>query len=171
MTALGGRPIAVMQVLPSQEALGIPQRYPGGDPAIVMVPPREQYRRDYVFLTPNRYAFDFVVITADATTAILLDGESPDPRRCTTSPADGIVRLPGDPPAGEVIYRCQLSFPDIANCPEEEEGCEGGVLEGEQNDGVHTLVATEPVGVVVYGFDSFVSYAYAGGLNLTPFRE
>lgn len=171
MTALGGRPIAVMQVLPSQEALGIPQRYPGGDPAIVMVPPREQYRRDYVFLTPNRYAFDFVVITADATTDILLDGESPDPSRCTMSPADGIVRLPGDPPPGEVIYRCQLSFPDIANCPEEEEGCEGGVLEGEQNDGVHTLVATEPVGVVVYGFDSFVSYAYAGGLNLTPFRE
>lgn len=171
MTALGGRPIAVLQVLPSQNALGIPRRYPGGDPAIVTVPPREQYRRDYVFLTPNRYAFDFVVITADATADVLLDGEPPDPRRCTISPADGIVRLPGDPPPREVIYRCQLSFPDIANCPEEEEGCEGGVLEGEQNDGVHTLIATEPVGVVVYGFDSFVSYAYAGGLNLTPFRE
>ena len=33
-------------------------------------------------------------------------------------------------------------------------------------DGVHLLVADEPVGVMVYGYDSYVSYGYPGGLNL-----
>ena len=40
--------------------------------------------------------------------------------------------------------------------------------DGEQNDGVHTVLADAPVGVVIYGFDAFVSYAYAAGLNLKP---
>jgi len=31
---------------------------------------------------------------------------------------------------------------------------------------VHHVQADEPVGVVVYGFDSYVSYAYAGGTDL-----
>jgi hypothetical protein len=35
-----------------------------------------------------------------------------------------------------------------------------------QNDGVHRLEATRPVGLLVDGFDSFVSYAYAGGTEL-----
>ena len=37
---------------------------------------------------------------------------------------------------------------------------------GKQSDGVHRLQADRPIGVVVYGFDSFVSYAYAGGTEL-----
>ena len=37
----------------SQEAVRINSDYPGGDPAIVVLPPLEQYRRDYVFLTPD----------------------------------------------------------------------------------------------------------------------
>ena len=42
---------------------------------------------------------------------------------------------------------------------------------GMQDDGVHRLEANAPVGLVVYGFDAFVSYAYAGGLNLQPIFE
>jgi hypothetical protein len=37
---------------------------------------------------------------------------------------------------------------------------------GMQNDGVHRIEADLPVGVIVSGFDSFVSYAYAGGTDL-----
>ncbi len=37
---------------------------------------------------------------------------------------------------------------------------------GLQNDGVHRLVCTEPAGVLVMGFDSFVSYGYAAGTEL-----
>ena len=34
-------------------------------------------------------------------------------------------------------------------------------------DGVHTMEATEPIGVVAYGYDKDVSYGYTAGLNLT----
>ncbi|MEM9069069.1 MAG: IgGFc-binding protein [Myxococcota bacterium] len=174
MNSLDGKPVAVLQTLPSQQAVGIPNIYPGGDPAIVAIPPTEQYRRDYVFLTPDQYAFDYVVITANADTEITLDGRELDPLRCETAPADGIERMVGDPPPEQVIHRCQLSFPDIGRllCDRETDpDCEDGtdnIEDGEQNDGVHTVVANDPVGIVVYGFDAFVSYAYAAGLNLKP---
>jgi len=35
-----------------------------------------------------------------------------------------------------------------------------------QNDHLHSLTADKPVGVVVYGFSPYASYAYAGGLDL-----
>jgi hypothetical protein len=165
----GGLPVAVLQTLPSQEAVGIPNFYPGGDPAIIAVPPVEQYRQDYVFLTPDKYAFDFITITAERDTAIRLDGELiyddfdvRDRRRCTVSAADGIERMLGDPPPAQVVLRCQLSFPDVVGLPNVR------VMDGSQDDGVHRLVADAPVGLTVYGFDAFVSYAYAAGLNLKP---
>ncbi len=184
MRSTNGAPLAVLQTLPSQQVVGIPSYYPGGDPAIISVPPIEQYRRDYVFLTPDLYAFDFVVITADADANVLLDGVGLyDPMQraaCTTSPADGIVRMPGDPPPQQVVHRCQLSFPEVGRLcdieldPECDDPDGGGgrsrenVRPGEQNDGTHTVIADLPVGLLVYGFDAFVSYAYAGGLNLKP---
>ena len=155
------QPVAVLQVLPSQEAVGIQPEYPGGDPAIIAVPPVEQYRQDYVFLTPSQYAFDYVTIMAPANANIELDRAPLDPLACTTSPADGIERRPGDPPAQEVIHRCQFSFPDVIGLPNVR------VEDGIQNDGVHTITSDQPVGIIVYGFDAYVSYAYAGGLNLS----
>jgi hypothetical protein len=153
------RPVAVLQALASQGVTGIPGDYPGGDPDLIVVPPIQQYRRDYVFLTPNKYAFDFVTIMAERTTNILLDGK-PLPDTCTTSSADGMERKPGDPEPDRVIHRCQLSFPKVTSAPDSR------VLPGDQNDGVHTIVADRDVGIIVNGFDKFVSYAYVGGLNL-----
>ena len=179
MSTTDGKPIAVLQALPSQQALGIPNIYPGGDPAIIAVPPIEQYRREYVFLTPDAYAFDFLIITADADAQVIFDGD-PVMDRCEVGPADGVQRMPGDPPPEQVVYRCQLSFPEVGRLcdPETDPECEdmgpgGGrrrdnVRDGEQNDGVHSVISDLPVGIVVYGFDAFVSYAYAGGLNLKP---
>jgi hypothetical protein len=153
------KPLAVLQALPSQGVTGIPRQYPGGDPDIFPVPPLEQYRKDYIFLTPDKYAFDFVTIMAGADTDILLDG-MPLPDSCERAPADGIVRKPDDPPPDRVIYRCQLSFPIVPS------GANSRPLPGNQHDGVHTIVADREVGIVVNGFDRFVSYAYVGGLNL-----
>jgi hypothetical protein len=96
---------------------------------------------------------------AEADTAILLDGE-PLPDYCTVSPADGIERGRNDPEPDRVIHRCQLSFPKVPS------GVDSRPLAGEQHDGVHTLLADKPIGVIVNGFDRFVSYAYVGGLNL-----
>ncbi len=60
------------------------------------------------------------------------------------------------------MYRCQLSFPIIdpnAVAP-------NNVSPGIQNDGVHRVDADQPVGVIVSGFDSYVSYAYPAGTDL-----
>ena len=51
-------PVHVGNVSPSQEAAGVKRGLPGGDPSLLVVPPIEQWRADYVFLTPDRYAFD-----------------------------------------------------------------------------------------------------------------
>lgn len=154
------RPIAVLQTMSSQDAVGIPYYYPGGDPSIIVVPPIAQYRRDYVLLTPLYYGFDFVTILAPANANIQLDGATL-PNTCTRSPADGIPRAPGDPDPERVVIRCQLSYPDVITM-----GMISRVDDGDQNDGVHTLLSDQPIGVVVYGFDAYVSYAYAGGMNL-----
>ena len=119
----------------------------------------QQYREDYVFLTPGLYAFDFVTITAPRTAPVLLDERPITDFDCTVSPADGIRRRDGDAPPAWVVYNCQLSYPEVL-------GRNQPVEDGMQNDGYHTLRSTERIGLVVYGFDAFVSYAYAGGLNL-----
>ncbi len=156
------QPVAVLQVISSQEAVGIPNAYPGGDPAIIAVPPVEQYRPDYVFLTPNLYAFDFLTIVAPYSAEILLDEMPLDPAQCPQAAADGRPRRMDDPPPEWVVYRCQLSYPDVIGLPNVR------VEDGDQNDGYHTLRATADVSIVISGFDAFVSYAYAGGLNLDP---
>jgi hypothetical protein len=163
ITTEDNRRIAVLQVTASQEAVGIPNYYPGGDPDIIAVAPVAQYRRDYVFLTPSLYAFDFVTVIAPRQAEVLLDEIDIDEWMCDVGPADGIERRVDDPPPEWVVYRCQLSFPDVP-------GRNQPVLDGIQNDGYHTLRSNEAIGVVVGGFDAFVSYAYTGGLNLDPIQ-
>lgn len=154
--------LAVMQIMASQQATGIANEYPGGDPSLISVPPVDQYRTDYVFLTPLYYGFDFVTIVAPASAEIRLDGEFLNPTACTVGPADGVVRMPMDPAPEWLVYHCQLSFPDVIGLPNIR------VEDGTQHDGYHTLQSTMPIALLVSGFDRFVSYAYAGGLNLHP---
>jgi hypothetical protein len=157
--------VLVADVQVSQEAAGISIQngLPGGDPSLLLVPPTEQWRNEYILLTPDRYAFDFLVITAPFGAAVYVDGLPIDGRVCEVGPADGLdekTRGTKDPPF--VVYRCQLSFPIIdplATAP-------NNVLPGKQNDGVHRVQSDYAVGVLVYGFDYRVSYAYAGGTEL-----
>jgi hypothetical protein len=146
----------------SQEAAGVPRGLPGGDPSLVFVSPIEQWRDDYVLLTPDKYAFDFLVITAPSGAHVFLDGLALDASLCEVVPADGLTEQErGSPNAPYLAYKCQLSFPVI-----DPNASANNVQPGRQNDGVHHVQADYPVGVVVYGFDSFVSYAYAGGTQL-----
>jgi hypothetical protein len=151
------KPLGVLQALPSQEVVGIPKDLPGGDPSIIAVPPTQQYRDNYVFLTPDKYAFDFITMVAESGARILLDGEEL-PAHCTSSELSG----GGADGAGRdyLVHRCQLSFPEVTRSPVTV------IEEGRQSDGVHSITADRPVGLIVYGFDRFVSYAYAGGLDL-----
>ena len=57
-------PITLMSLLASQAATHVTDGLPGGDPTIVIVPPIEQFRSDYVFLIPDKYIVDFVFIVA-----------------------------------------------------------------------------------------------------------
>jgi hypothetical protein len=168
-------PVSVGQLQGSQTTTGIPLTLPGGDPALIIVPPVEQWRTDYVFLTPNKYAFDFVQIVARPDVQVFLDEtDVSDFSDCTRSRSDGCVesRTNQCPPPVYVTYRCQLSFPRIDNSV-----MPPAITAGRQGDGVHVVRSVTPstrpaegVMVLVSGFDRFVSYAYAGGTNLVPVR-
>lgn len=155
-------PVMLASVSPSQEAAGIPRGLPGGDPSLLVIPPLEQFRSSYVFLTPDKYSFDFIRIVAPSGAVVVLDGERVDQLdACRAYPADGLTDEARGGPPPFVVYRCQLSFPIID--PDKDTN---RLLPGLQNDGVHRVDATSPVGVLVEGFDAFVSYAYAAGTEL-----
>jgi hypothetical protein len=144
-------PVLVVDMQASQEAAGVPRGLPGGDPSLVMVPPIEQYRSDYVFLTPDKYIFDAILVMAPSGALVELDGQPIDDSRCDTHHLGTFD-----------VHHCQLSFPVI------ESGKSGGytVLPGKQDDGVHRVLSNRDVGVVVVGWDSYVSYGYAAGTRL-----
>lgn len=162
-TLSADHPVLIANVQVSQEAAGVARGLPGGDPSLTFVPPTEQWRNEYVLLTPDKYAFDFLVITAPFGASVYLDGLPVDGKVCEVAPADGRTEAErgGEPPS-HVVYRCQLSFPVI----DPDLPAPHNVLPGRQNDGVHRVQSDYPVGVLVYGFDSYVSYAYAGGTEL-----
>jgi hypothetical protein len=157
-------PVALSSVSPSQEDANLPNALPGGDPSLVIVPPIEQFRDNYVFLTPDKYNFDFVRIIAAPGTGVALDGRlvSAIPT-CEKAPADGLSDVQRGGPPALIVYSCQLSFPTIDMTKPRPENLSPGL----QNDGVHRILANQPVGVIVDGFDYFVSYAYAAGTQLS----
>jgi hypothetical protein len=160
--------MVVAQIMSSQDASGVKRGLPGGDPSLVMIPPIEQYRPNYVFLTPDKYAFDFVSIVAPPEATVLLDDVQLGSDRCEVAPADGLTneeRGSDIPPL--LVYRCQLAYPVIDPL----KIAPDNVLPGVQNDGVHRLVSDYPLGIEVTGFDSYVSYGYAGGTELREITQ
>jgi hypothetical protein len=144
-------PVLVADMQAGQEAAFVPRGLPGGDPSLVLIPPVEQYRSDYVFLTPDKYVFDAVLIMAPLGAAVLLDDQPVDGTRCKVAALDRFD-----------VFECMLSFPII------EPGTGAGytIRPGTQNDGVHRIVSNIDVGVLAVGWDSFVSYGYAAGTRL-----
>jgi hypothetical protein len=112
-----------------------------------------------VFLTPDKYAFDFMMVIAPMGTELQLD-HGPMPEGCEVMPAECPDLV--DPTTSMEVWRCQLSFPKII------EGLPppDNIDPNNQNDGYHILEASEPVALVVYGFDKHVSYAYVGGTDV-----
>lgn len=156
------RPAIVAQVQGGQDSAGVPRGLPGGDPSLTFVAPVEQWRNDYVLLTPDKYAFDFLVVAAPADAAVFIDGARMDAQTCEVGAGDGLSDLVRGKPASSLVYRCQLSFPTI----DSKKSVPDNVTPGQQNDGAHRIQSDRPVGVVVYGFDNYVSYAYCGGTQL-----
>ncbi len=131
VTALDGKKIAVGQfMVGGSYDDSDPAEY--GDPAFSLVPPIQQYRKNYIFLAPDTYAYDYINIMSMSNTAtILLDG---DPLRAR-------------------------DFEQI-------DGANAWVMQKKINDGTHLLTSDVPIGLIVYGYDRYVSYAYPAGLDL-----
>ena len=145
-------PISAIQLVSGQQLTGIPDDLPGGDPAMLLVPPTSLFRDRHVVLVPPYHAFDYVVVYAPAAAQGSLDGE-PLEERCELQEIDDVW----------VAYHCQLGFPALSL---EEPSIRSGV----QDDGAHTIVASQPVGVVVYGWDRYISYVYPGALSTVSLR-
>jgi len=157
------QPVMLMSVSASQQAAGVPSALPGGDPSMLIIPPVEQFRSTYVFLTPDKYAFDFVRIIAPESAAIVFDGLSLDDVQRCVSVAAGTIQLPLSAPEPYMVHTCELGAPIIdASRPAPDD-----LLPGVQNDGVHIIESNRKIGVLVDGFDRFVSYAYAAGTELS----
>lgn len=156
-------PIMLGNVTASQSAAGIPGGLPGGDPSFIIIPPIEQFRDQYVFLTPDRYSFDFLRIMAPRGSRIVLDTE-PLERvpGCGLEAGTAVEQSLDGSRFNYQVIRCQLSFPVI----DPDVGADAPLLPGVQNDGVHRLFSDRPIGVIVDGFDRNVSYGYAAGTEL-----
>lgn len=142
------QPVGLAQILVSQAVIpnlrdegGSGSLDPhGGDPSLTYIPASEQYRDNYVFLTPDTFDSDYVVITAPTGSRVLLDGETVvrEFGGCTRED----VRTPARADGTSVDYT-------VWTC--------------EVRDGAHRVEADAPVGLVVYGYMPQGSYAYTGG--------
>jgi hypothetical protein len=154
-------PVMLMSVSPSQQAAGVPNDLPGGDPSLIVIPPVEQFRTSYVFQTPAEYAFDFVRILAPEDAVVVFDSRTLDDLGCTSVSAGRLETVLGTTTKW-LVHTCQLGFPVIdpsLRAPD-------NVDDADQSDGVHVVEADRKIGVLVNGFDSFVGYAYAAGTEL-----
>jgi hypothetical protein len=108
-------PVLIGQLLISQGYVDGPFK---GDPSLTVFPPVEQYRTEYVFLTPGSWIENWVVIAAEVGTSVTIDGAQPggcvvapagsldglayEARRCPL--AEGAHSLTGDKPFGIIAY-------------------------------------------------------------------
>ncbi|MFU8806263.1 MAG: IgGFc-binding protein [Bradymonadaceae bacterium] len=104
-----------------------------GDPSFYLVPPSEQFRNEYSFLTPSTYFVSYVTVTGMVGFPVTLDGEN-----------------------------LNLTMFDHEISPD------GGTIRAHipVQPGPHTIRSVVAFGIVVYGYDNYVSYAYTGGLDL-----
>lgn len=108
-------PVSVGQILVSQ---GYVEGGAVGDPSLTIYPPVEQYRTEYVILTPGSWIENWVVIAAEVDAEVVLDGTTT--LGCMTEPAgtvenitwesrvcplnEGVHELHGTKPFGIVAY-------------------------------------------------------------------
>jgi hypothetical protein len=101
-----------------------------GDPSFIIGVPIEQFRTEYVFLVPTKYALNYVNVIGPPDAVVTLDG-GPLPSPLTATPVGGWSLARFELPAGS-----------------------------------HSLSSDKKVGIVVYGWDQYVSYGYPGGMNV-----
>jgi hypothetical protein len=136
-TVKASEPIIIAQYAVAQEYVG---NYDvGGDPEFVVFPPVEQYRSEYLFLTPSTFTKDYVVIGAAKGTTAELDGVPVGDEFSSICKTYELGMLDG---VDYISFHCLV------------------------NDGVHRIKASAPVGIMVYGYYGVGSYGYPGGADV-----
>lgn len=113
--ATSDKPFIVGQLLISQEY--VDGQYVG-DPSLTVFPPIDQFRTEYVILTPGSWSENWIVIVAQTGSSVTLDGNPTDgctveaassvesieyeTRKCSLS--EGVHSLTGDAPFGVAAY-------------------------------------------------------------------
>jgi len=141
---------AMVHFMSGQESTGLAAH--AGDPAMMVVAPVDQYRQEYMFLTPSTYHVDYVNVVGPEGMAIHLDGHPVAEMPCQD---------PDDPNEAPCLLQDWHEF-----------GRSGqGSLILRVDDGPHSIESAQGArfGIMVYAFDSHVSYAYPGGLDLTKY--
>ncbi len=157
------QPVMVLQVQSGQDAGGVPRGLPGGDPSTLFPSPREQWRSDYVLLTPDKYVFDYLVVVAPSDAHVYIDGLALDPTNSEVTPSDGLdaaERGSLTPPYW--TYRYQLSYPIIDSTQSLPPPC----CPASRTTPFTTCRPTSPWASSRTGSTPYVSYAYAGGTQL-----
>lgn len=109
--------ISIQQLLVSQGWLVSWKPDHGGDPSMILFPPLEQYRDNYIVLTPETFATNYVVVSAPEGANFTVDGAAPS---CATEPAGsvggttftthtclvggGVHSINSDVPVGVMVY-------------------------------------------------------------------
>lgn len=109
------KPIIVGQILVSNGYVDGPSI---GDPSLTVFPPVDQFRADYIILTPGGWTQSWGVLVAEPGAVVTIDDRAPtgcivepagelggvtyESRRCPLT--DGVHRLAGDRPFGVVVY-------------------------------------------------------------------
>lgn len=165
------KPILVVQFMPGEEYVGIPSLDPspyitllqqkGGDPAMAVLVPVDQFRRGYTFHVLPTMKYGYIAITAKAGDTLVLDEGTPQAVTLDTTGAgweatgtDWVTR----------IYEIH----NTANYDAPREVPGAAYSDDKDGGGSHTIRSTlAPFGIQVYGFDHYVSYMYPGGQAVT----
>lgn len=139
-TVVADQPIAVAQFFPGQGPGGTAPTSPiQGDPSMVLLPPSEQWRSSYTLLAAPG--------TRDNYLAIAIDGS-----KVASVNVDGVAVASFTSIAGSPFLTANVAISEGTH-----------TVDVQSRPGVNPLPGA---GVVVYGYDAYVSYGYTGGLDL-----
>jgi hypothetical protein len=109
-----------------------------GDPSLFILPPVEQFRSDYAFVTPPTFKRTYVTVAARPSSPVTID--------------DRAI------PESERLERRSVNLGNEA----------WEIFTIAIEPGVHAMESESRFGIVVYAYDDYVSYAFIGGLDLLP---
>jgi hypothetical protein len=134
------QPVIVGQFMESQDNFGSSCQQGTvtdcGDPALSMAVATEQFRSSYQFIAPPSYAENWVNVIAPSGATVTIDGTAVSGYSAIGSSGYGVAH--------------------VSLCANSAAGCTG----------VHSASSPQPFGIEVYGYGSYTSYMYPGGLNL-----